>query len=707
MSKEDDVKGGASEEEINQAYKESYDPQDPNTLEKELQKLKEGKKEKRKKEFKKRNTRTPTDTEGNTLTNSPGQVFKGGEQITGTTPPDTDMRTGEMIPNDLDEDEFGNPKLYESIAFESGLNIALDKLTTPLLGAPIPFARVAYGISNAGLSAIINYYAQRIRGTKFSLGELVTASGLSLVPGGVNAKTLQGSIAKAARKGAATGATAVTSESLIDTGDFPDATTFAAGTLFGGVAGGTFQATSDFVEDIPAILKGLRQRADSKNFIPFDSGIFDGVGTVAAAKVNPAGKGNRIDLADLTLRTAKLDPANPYYARIKKAASRIPQYIEQNEGGALVFNYDLFQNSIKGSGEDGRQFLELFQTEMSRIFEGVPTEVGAQGFKNFDIAIMQKTFKPAAELLGLTGRGTVGRMDASNTHHIAALKGIMGIYDNLGFGSPMYKQVNDVFARYTKGLGGQEGNFVRLIGGTSDVGSPHYLAHAFLNDAIGRDGRKFFTDDVLANMNASDSVRLQKADELARIVADSAAVAEQAQNVYKTVAEAANAEDYAEVMKTTARLLDKGLLKMAQIRGKTYSPRVTANIAAGKYVTRNFDNLIEDIALIHKALPSAKPADIDKILFSEQLLKSQKSFQKLVRKIEEKFGDKGVTASEMRKILDTFDVRMQNQGVGQTGLFEDMPDNLLDDVLDKLALKKQKARTKLNQKKYKKDPDIN
>ena len=56
MSKEDDVTGGASEEEINQAYKESYDPQDPSTLEKELQRLKKGKKEKRTQEFKKRNS---------------------------------------------------------------------------------------------------------------------------------------------------------------------------------------------------------------------------------------------------------------------------------------------------------------------------------------------------------------------------------------------------------------------------------------------------------------------------------------------------------------------------------------------------------------------------------------------------------------------------------------------------------------------------
>ena len=592
----------------------------------------------------------------------------------------------------LESRKLNPARVGAGLAFEVGANTLLDALTA------IP------GSQQLG-SAAINAIAQGIRGGKFSFGEVLASAAASQIPGLSQAKaiTKAGRLARATGQGAVSGAIEATSIAAVDEGRLPTAQEFGLGVGAGGIFGAGFNLAGDKLVDpkVTGMFRDLKARINN----PQSS--FELAGTVGAAKVNPAGKGNRIDLADLTLRTAKLDPANPYYARIKRAASKIPKYIEENEGGALVFNYNLFQNSIKGSGEDGRQFLELFQTEMSRIFEGVPTEVGAQGFRNFDIATMQRTFKPAAELLGLTGRGTVGRMDASNTHHIAALKGIMGIYDNLGFGSPMYKQVNDVFAKYTKGLGGQEGNFVRLIGGTSDVGSPHYLAHAFLNDAIGRDGRKFFTDDVLANMNASDSVRLQKADELARIVADSAAVAEQAQNVYRTVAEAANAEDYAEIMKTTARLLDKGLLKMAQIRGTTYSPRVSANIAGGKYVTRNFDNLIEDIALIHKALPSAKPADIDKILFSEQLLKSQKSFQKLVRKIEEKFGDKGVTAQEMRKILDSFDVRMQNQGVGQTGLFEDMPDNLLDDVLNRLALKKQKARAKLNQKKYKKDPDIN
>jgi len=92
-------------------------------------------------------------------------------------------------------------------------------------------------------------------------------------------------------------------------------------------------------------------------------------------------------------------------------------------------------------------------------------------------------------------KGTIGRMDYSNVHHIAALKGIMGIYDKVGFNSPLMKQINDVFYKKLKGLGGQSGNFMRLIGGTSDIGSPHYLAHVFLNQAIGKDGRKFFTPE--------------------------------------------------------------------------------------------------------------------------------------------------------------------------------------------------------------------
>ena len=129
--------------------------------------------------------------------------------------------------------------------------------------------------------------------------------------------------------------------------------------------------------------------------------------------------------------------------------------------------------------------------------------------------------------------------------------------------------------------------------------------------------------------------------------------------------------------------------------------------ARGGYNVRQFDELIEDIALIHKAVPTGSPKLIDELLFSPQLLKSQKTFQKLVTKIDEKFGDQGVTGAEMRRILDSFDVRMQNAGVGQTGLFEEIPDNLLEDTLNNLQAKKQAKFTKRNQKRYQEDKDIN
>ena len=89
----------------------------------------------------------------------------------------------------------------------------------------------------------------------------------------------------------------------------------------------------------------------------------------------------------------------------------------------------------------------------------------------------------------------------------------MGIYDKVGFNSPLMKQINDVFYKKLKGLGGQSGNFMRLIGGTSDIGSPHYLAHVFLNQAIGKDGRKFFTPQLMRAINASDSARLKAAQD--------------------------------------------------------------------------------------------------------------------------------------------------------------------------------------------------
>ena len=342
----------------------------------------------------------------------------------------------------------------------------------------------------------------------------------------------------------------------------------------------------------------------------------------------------------------------------------------------------------------GRAYIELFETDLDVIMSGGAGTSGTKAFKEFNIAEFRDTFKPAAELLGLTGKYTPGRMDVSNVHHIAALKGIMGIYDGLGFNSPMYKRVNAIMKESLDGLGSEQENFVRLVGGTADVDSPHYLAHLFLSDAIGPSGEKFFTDDVLINMSQSDAFRESKARELGRIIADSAKVAEQAQDAYKRLADAALATDYDDIQETMSRLLTSGQVGYVKLNNVNYKPIVREKAASGGYNVRQFDKLIEDISLIHKAIPTGSPKLIDELLFTPQLLKAQKSFQKLLVKIEDKFGAENISAAQMRKILDAYDIRMQNAGVGQRGFFEDLPDELIDDTLNtlqkKLNLKKKK-----------------
>ena len=215
--------------------------------------------------------RKQTQTGGNT-----GEKFIPDKTGDFAPAPDRDMRTGEPI-YDPETDQFGNPRFAESIGFEVGANLALDKVTAGLLVAPIPGARALYALSNVAGSGIINYLAQRIRGTEFSLGELATASGLSLVPGATQAKTLKGAIGKSTVKGAALGATQVTSESLIDTGELPDAETLTTGALFGGAAGGIFQTAADAGE-VSYALRALKDRIAGRG------GSFTELGTVGAAR---------------------------------------------------------------------------------------------------------------------------------------------------------------------------------------------------------------------------------------------------------------------------------------------------------------------------------------------------------------------------------------------------------------------------------------
>ena len=621
---------------------------------------------------------------------------------------------------DIDTDTFGNPvygfkgSLGGSIAFEVGANTLLD-LFSPVL--PL----------QSGGSYVINLISQIIRDPSKigSLNQLEAgaAATSSLIPGanqyaaflkGIPKATRGTQLARQIGRGAVDANINLAGQ-RIGEGEELTGEDIVTATALGGTLGGLIGSAPDIFKgggDLPKVFRNIRKRLDGGPELVTPEGVNLGQTTpelepTTAFAIKGRGslpkKGdlsdflasqrNRYDVADLSLRNANIDRNSKEYARIRRAARQVPEFVRRNDDGFLYFDYRLFRNSMRPK-QYGRAYIELFETDLDVIMSGGAGTAGTKAFKDFNIAEFRETFKPAAELLGLTGKYTPGRMDVSNVHHIAALKGIMGIYDGLGFNSPMYKRVNEIMKESLDGLGSEQENFIRLVGGTADVDSPHYLAHLFLSDAIGPSGEKFFTDDVLINMSQSDAFRESKARELGRIIADSAKVAEQAQDAYKRLADAALATDYDDIQETMARLLTSGQLGYVKLNNVNYKPIVREKATSGGYNVRQFDKLIEDISLIHKAIPTGSPKLIDELLFTPQLLKAQKSFQRLLVKIEEKFGAENITAAQMRKILDAYDIRMQNAGVGQTGLFEDLPDELIDDTLNtlqkKLNLKKKK-----------------
>lgn len=114
---------------------------------------------------------------------------------------------------------------------------------------------------------------------------------------------------------------------------------------------------------------------------------------------------------------------------------------------------------------------------------------------------LKEAFGPALDALGLP-------RNAAQIHHIAALHAISGIFHKLGYNSPIYREVVDTILAelpdYAKGLGSMSGNLMPIISQSGD--SPHFYAHLFYTDEIGKDGHKFFTPKVLENMVKSKTI---------------------------------------------------------------------------------------------------------------------------------------------------------------------------------------------------------
>ncbi len=201
------------------------------------------------------------DKEGSTVTRGPGQVFTGGKDTIEV--PDRDMRTGQLIPNETELDQFGNPLL--AAGFEITANTILD-LFSPVL--PL----------QSGGSYVINLISQIIRDPSKigSLNQLEAgaAATSSLIPGanqyaaflkGIPKATRGTQLARQIGRGAVDANIQVTGMKLGEGEEvtFDDLT---AATLFGGGLGGIVGVTPEILkgktDDLSKVFRNIRKRLD-------------------------------------------------------------------------------------------------------------------------------------------------------------------------------------------------------------------------------------------------------------------------------------------------------------------------------------------------------------------------------------------------------------------------------------------------------------
>ncbi len=202
------------------------------------------------------------DKEGSTVTRGPGQVFTGGKDTVEV--PDRDMRTGQLIPNETELDQFGNPRLAASITTEIGLNLLLDIFS---------FAPPAQAVG----SAWINYLAQKIRGEEdINKLEMTAASIASQIPllGSFRGATQAGKFGKGVLQGAVTGAIEETGYSL---GRGEEADILPAA-IFGGAVGGLFN-----VKNAPAAFDAIKAKLNTGSSDQLNKLALEGVPNTAFA----------------------------------------------------------------------------------------------------------------------------------------------------------------------------------------------------------------------------------------------------------------------------------------------------------------------------------------------------------------------------------------------------------------------------------------
>ena len=455
-----------------------------------------------------------------------------------------------------DEDNVTGGDLAKSITFEVAANSLLDKYSGLLLAAPDPTqaSKILYALANIGGSAAINYFAQRIRGGKFNLGELLTAGGLSLIPGGVQAKTLKGRVARGATKGAGLGALQVTGESLINEQKLPKFEEALLGAGFGGTLGGALSGVSGpeaskFVKAlknrikrkkpklvVQEIKEQVAQQKPQKNLGGYmeDEGIdiedygFGPEGPRGSATDEQIMQAYRERTGELDLDPRRRAEAgdivtgqgtnqNQGLNFAQQTPPPIdPKDIPRNDIGTwrtagrksqplnFLFGRDagwrggrLNLKSWREAPGDGKAIAEQFLTAQGK---GVPFSSERDKQNLF----MSRVFgiEGAEKLLNLPP----GTKRIFQAHHQTATKAVLTGQEGLVYDSPYYHEIQKVWEDLNLTLGNNPDNIIGTLGLVQrDLDSPHSLIHKFLDSRMGPDGTDFWTEDIMKQIVIYDN----------------------------------------------------------------------------------------------------------------------------------------------------------------------------------------------------------
>jgi len=352
-----------------------------------------------------------------------------------------------------------------ALGTEVGLNTLLD------LFSFIPPAQVAGG-------SAINYLAQRIRGGEFSRGEFIASGLASLIPGGAQSKavlrdTVGKQVAKGVAKGATSGVIETTGITTIDEGRLPTLEELGTGAAAGGAFGGLFTTAATRPQ-----IQNIAQR------------IRTGTGKIVDSLTPGPVRIMQGDLlGNTTLGLPQNTPNQP----------REWRYRPPDATQSYKINQKLLNDAVL---KDGNFSIEAY--ENGKINEGWARKIGINYQTNPNTRVgwekNKRELRHAWEgMYGTTMQKLGYKTEDIQIEHIFTLQQSMPIYEGVRFGSDLYNQIQRRILRRGYDPGNTERNLMAIL--------PHLHQQKtnYFNALHGKDGRGFFTEDMIKRFAAGDN----------------------------------------------------------------------------------------------------------------------------------------------------------------------------------------------------------